>query len=125
MRGQSCLMSELRTRHLMSEHQTRYLMFESRTRRLTSERWTRRLTSERRTRRLTLEHWTRRVTSEHRITRCQHPPKADHQLWVVKTTLSGMKGWRDANKRMINRCSLCSTKRSDSNKRMKSCRHKC
>ncbi|KAL6322776.1 hypothetical protein AAG906_019045 [Vitis piasezkii] len=36
-----------------------------------------------------------------------------------------MKGWRDANERMIGGCSLYSAKRSDSNKRMKSCGHKC
>ncbi|RVW15504.1 hypothetical protein CK203_096437 [Vitis vinifera] len=36
-----------------------------------------------------------------------------------------MKGWRDANERMIGGCSLCSSKRSDSSKRMKSCGHKC
>ena len=44
---------------------------------------------------------------------------------MAKTTLFGMKGWRDANERMIGGCSLCSSKRSDSSKRMKSCGHKC
>ena len=43
----------------------------------------------------------------------------------MKTTLPGVKRWRDVNKRMISKCTLCYSKRSDSNKRMKSCRHKC
>ncbi|KAL6342260.1 hypothetical protein AAG906_006885 [Vitis piasezkii] len=109
----------------MSEHQTRYSMFDHRTRHrrrrrtrcgvgvgLDARRPSTGLDARRR----------RRLDARH--LGCQHLPEADHQLWVAKTTLSGVKGWRDANKRMISRCSLCSAKRSDSNKRMKSCVHK-
>ena len=39
--------------------------------------------------------------------------------------MPGVKGWWDANEKMIGKYSFCSAKQSNSNKRMKSCRHKC
>ena len=55
----------------------------------------------------------------------QFPPEADHQLWVAKVTLLGVRVWRDVGERVINRCNLYSAKRGNSKKRTKSCVPKC
>ncbi|KAL6327776.1 hypothetical protein AAG906_025525 [Vitis piasezkii] len=47
--------------------------------------------------------------------RCQHTLETDHQLWAANATF----------KKVIERCNLCSTKRGDSKKIMKSYEPKC
>ncbi|RVW67273.1 hypothetical protein CK203_064328 [Vitis vinifera] len=56
---------------------------------------------------------------------CQYPLEADPQLWVTKSTLDGVKAWREPSAKMTGICNLCSTKQGESRKKMKSCMPKC
>ncbi|KAL6324361.1 hypothetical protein AAG906_012965 [Vitis piasezkii] len=52
---------------------------------------------------------------------CQHPLEVDRQLWVVRTTLTGVKAWKDANERVSNMYNPYFTRLGDLRKRMTSC----